>query len=315
VSARGAALAGALGAQVPDADIFIRSAADPLLMLEYHRHFTHSFAAAPVGAALTAAVLWLLSGKRWPFAVLFPAALAGYLSAILLDACTPWGTQLLWPFSGNRVAFNLIAAIDPVFTLALATGVVIALRRGTAAPARAALAAAALYLAVGWLQHERAERFFVQTAAARGHAIEQHEVKPTFFNNLVWRSIYRTGDTFVVDAVRLGVFAPPVLYPGGTLARVTPASLVPPLTPGSVQAMDAVRFSAISGGYLARHPQHPDVIGDSRYSIRPDGLRPIWGIEVDAERENEHVGMRWSRETTAADRQRFYAMLRGLPLP
>ena len=33
---------GALSGMAPDLDILIRSAADPLLFLEYHRQFTHS---------------------------------------------------------------------------------------------------------------------------------------------------------------------------------------------------------------------------------------------------------------------------------
>ena len=33
---------GAVGGLFPDSDIFIRSAVDPLLSVEYHRNFTHS---------------------------------------------------------------------------------------------------------------------------------------------------------------------------------------------------------------------------------------------------------------------------------
>ena len=34
-----------------------------------------------------------------------------------MDATTSYGTQLYWPFSNERVAFNLISVIDPLFTL------------------------------------------------------------------------------------------------------------------------------------------------------------------------------------------------------
>src|SRR5687767_10225739 len=91
-----AALAGAAGALLPDIDVLIASDTDPLLQLEYHRQFTHSFAAAPIGAFLAAAVLWLLFRKRATLPQLYVPALAGYVSALLLDACTSYGTQLLW---------------------------------------------------------------------------------------------------------------------------------------------------------------------------------------------------------------------------
>src|SRR3712207_1348344 len=92
-----ALLAGAAAGLLPDIDVLIGSDTDPLVTLEFHRQFTHSFVAAPVGAALVAAVLWFASKRAHPFLLLWIASLAGYLSAILLDACTSFGTQLLWP--------------------------------------------------------------------------------------------------------------------------------------------------------------------------------------------------------------------------
>jgi inner membrane protein len=309
---RVAALAGALGALLPDADVLIASDADPLLALEFHRQFTHSFAAAPVGALIVALVLWLAMRRRPVFGDLYLPALAGYASALLLDACTSYGTQLLWPFTDRRFAASIVAVIDPVVTVVLLIGVLIALRSAGANAARASIATVVAYLGFGWVQHERAESLVARSAAQRGHTIAQHEVKPTLGNLLLWRSVYLAGDAFVVDAARVGLLARPVLYPGGSLPRIQPIDLVPPLTLDSVQAADVVRFAKLSEGFLARHPAHPSVIGDVRYSMLPDSTEPLWGIAVHAERENEHVGLRTYREFTKADRQRFFAMLRGV---
>jgi inner membrane protein len=175
-----------------------------------------------------------------------------------------------------------------------------------------AVAAVVLYLGFGWVQRERAENFIERTAASRGHDVSRHEVKPTLGNLLLWRSVYLNGREFVVDAARVGL-SPPVLYPGGAVRRIEPIDLVPPLTLGSVQAGDLVRFAKVSEGYLARHPALPHVIGDVRYSMLPDSTRPLWGIEVQAEREDQHVSLRTFREHTAEDRQRFFAMVRGVP--
>src|SRR5690349_13057110 len=108
---RWSALAGAAAGLLPDADVLIGSDIDPLLTVEFHRQFTHSFVAAPIGAALVAGVLWLALKGRLGFLPLLIASLAGYLSAILLDVCTSFGTQLLWPFSDRRIAANVVAVI------------------------------------------------------------------------------------------------------------------------------------------------------------------------------------------------------------
>ena len=47
---------GCIGGILADADIFIQSANDPLLFLDYHRHFTHAIAFIPIGALIGAIV-------------------------------------------------------------------------------------------------------------------------------------------------------------------------------------------------------------------------------------------------------------------
>ena len=307
-----AMLVGAAAALLPDVDVLIGSDTDPLLTLEFHRQFTHSLIAAPFGAAVAAGAIWLATKRREALKPLFIAALVGYVSAILLDACTSFGTQLLWPFSDRRIAASIVAVIDPVVTVVLAVGVIVALRAASAKAAGVAVAVMLAYLAFGWLQRERAEGLVERAAASRGHAVQQHEVKPTLGNVLLWRSVYLSGKDYVVDAARVGLFSAPVLYAGGSARRVEPIDLVPPLTLNSVQAADVVRFARVSEGYLARHPSRPNVIGDIRYSMLPNDTRPLWAIEIFPEREEHHVAFHTFREWTGTDRARFFGMLRGV---
>ncbi|KAB2837983.1 metal-dependent hydrolase, partial [bacterium] len=109
-------VAGILGGMAPDLDVFIRSQANPLLMYEYHRHFTHSLAFIPVGGALVGFLLWLLLRRKPPLATMLIAAIAGFATHGLLDACTSYGTMLYWPFSRERVAWDNIFIIDPFYT-------------------------------------------------------------------------------------------------------------------------------------------------------------------------------------------------------
>ena len=41
----------------------------------------------------------------------------GYATHGLLDSCTSYGTQLFWPFSDVRVAWDTMSIVDPLFTV------------------------------------------------------------------------------------------------------------------------------------------------------------------------------------------------------
>ena len=201
---RTAALVGGLAGWLPDADVLIRSAADPLLAIEQHRGFTHALLFTPVGAALAAAPFLLRREWRAKAGAVYAAALAGWATHAPLDACTSYGTQLLWPFSDLRVAWNVVSIVDPVITLPLILGVVLAAWLRRTWPAAAALAVALAWLGVGALQHARAAGAQQALADARGHEVVRARVDPSLGNMVLWRSLYQTPDGRLhADAVRL----------------------------------------------------------------------------------------------------------------
>ena len=59
-----ASFCGFVGGLAPDLDIFIKSNEDPLLFIEFHRHFTHSLVFIPVLGLLVAAIIFILSFKK-----------------------------------------------------------------------------------------------------------------------------------------------------------------------------------------------------------------------------------------------------------
>lgn len=276
---RTAAWAGGLAAFAPDADIFIRSAVDPLIAIEYHRGFTHSFAFAPFGAAAVAA-LWLFSpswrsGLRWR--LLWFCCLLAYVSHILLDAATSYGTRLLWPFSDQRAGWDLISIIDPVFTLALLTGLVWSVFTGRRRPAVLALGFAAIYLGFGFVQHNRALAALHEVARTRGHAIVRAEVMPTLANNVVWRALYEHDGRIHSDRIRVGWFSPATVRSGWSLPLVREADLT-----GSEKTRNTrrsfQRFAWFSEHWVARSPRDAQVLADMRYSLSAEAFDPIWGI-------------------------------------
>lgn len=308
--ARAAALAGALGGLLPDADILIRTDADPLLALEFHRHFTHSLAFAPVGAAVAAGLAWWLLRRRLPFARVYLYCLMGYILSPLLDACTSYGTHLLWPFADRPVAWNIVSVIDPLITLAVVVPLLIALLRRSPGFARAAMAAGLAGLAIGMLQHERAERLARELAASRGHAPERLIVKPTLANMVLWRSVYLHDGRFHADAVRAGLPGSERVYPGESALRVDPDRDLD-LPPGSRLRADLARFERFADGMMVRHPAEPRMIGDARYSMLPTSIEPLWGIVVDPAHPEAPAGFKTTRRLDPALRTRFLDMLLG----
>lgn len=276
---RAAALVGGLAAFAPDADVFIRSAADPLFAIEHHRGFTHALAFTPIGAAIVAA-LWLLFPawrvrSRW--LDLWCAAMLSYLSHMLLDAATTYGTQLLWPFSRHRASWDVIAIIDPPFTLVLLAGLTFAVARQRLRPAFIALGLCASYLVFGMVQHARASAAQAQLAAARGHAIERAQVMPTFADNVVWRALYLHSGKIHADRIRVGWFSGPTVREGWSLPLARADALQP-----AEQARNArqsfERFAWFSDAWVARSPADSTLIADMRYSLSAEAFDPIWGI-------------------------------------
>jgi len=280
---RHVAAAGALGClagMAADLDVLLRSEADPLLFLEFHRQFTHALAFAPIGGLLCALALHWLIGRRWRlgFARTWLFCTLGYATHAPLDAATSWGTMLLWPFSEARFALSIVSVVDPLVTLPVLVLVGLAAVRGSPWPARLALVWLGLYLAAGALQHHAALSMARELAASRGHETIRIEAKPSFANILVWKTVYETADRFHVDAVRPTLR--PRVFPGVSLPRLDAARDLPWLDPASQQARDVERFARFSDGFVALDPAHADRIVDVRFSFVPNEARALWSIEL-----------------------------------
>lgn len=303
---RAAALTGAVAALSADADIVFGNVDDPIVAQELHRHFTHALIFVPVGAALIALLLY-----RWMRSVLSPlqlyvAAFAGLATAGLLDACTGYGTHLLWPFTDERTALNLVSIIDPLFTLLVATPLTIGLWRN-----RPAFPLVALLLGGGWLalaafQQQRVLETATDSFAAQGVTPERILVRPSFGNIVLWRVLSLAEGQWRADAVHAGWLSHRI-YPGES----APAWQLEDPLPEGLSAETATRFARLSDDALIADEAHGR-LGDARFAMLPDSMQPMWGITVDPDGRT-----RWftDRSLTPTQRSRFIAMLRGADLP
>ncbi len=315
---RRAALIGWTAGMLPDADVFISSQTDPLLNLEYHRHFSHALIVIPIGALVCALVFWLLTRRwgKWSFRTVYWVSLAGFATAGLLDACTSYGTRLYWPFSDQRVAWNIISIVDPIFTGGMLGALTIALIKKRTLWARGALIFVGAYLALGLVQRERTQNVQRQLAETRGHSsYTRATVKPSIGNQWLWRSVYQHGDRFYVDAIRTGLLTEPRVYEGEAVPVLTLPALREDLPETSVLVGDLERFNHFSDHYLAWHPDHADVIGDLRYAVLPDSVKPLWGIRINRDNPTQHAVFETFRNISPEERKTFLRMLRGKELP
>lgn len=279
VPIRALMVAGAVAAVLPDLDRLIASTADPLLHIEYHRHFTHALAFVPIGGVL-ATLPWLRSvTRRSAWRRYLAACTVAWLTHGLLDASTTYGTLLWWPFSYARVAWNMIAIVDPVFTAMLLLGVAAGwrarrIRGGTAV----AVVVCFLYLAAGAWQRERAADVVEMIAASREHEPIRAEVFPGFATNVVWRTLYEADGVLYMDRVRVPWIGAATWRPGTSVPAVTAAALPRDVLEDARLREDYRRFAWFSNGWIARDVDDPTLIGDARYSRDVDQYAAVWGI-------------------------------------
>jgi inner membrane protein len=201
-----AALIGAGAGALPDIDVLFSIGGDFFDQLITHRGITHSLFFAPVVGPALGWLIWYRErrkdptidpGRRNLWMVVVTLAL---LSHPLLDLLTPYGTQLLLPFSNARFAINAMPIIDPIYTGLLLGGLLIAWLttrfRGTGTTMVAAftLLASTAYLGYGWQQNERALAAANAQLEANGIGVERIEAFPTFLQVHFRRVVARSAD-------------------------------------------------------------------------------------------------------------------------
>jgi inner membrane protein len=281
---RSAGLIGFVAGMAPDLDLFLRSATDPVASIVYHRQFTHSLMFIPLGALLVSLLcIWMKPFKGTRLAV-YGAAFVGYGLHGLLDACTSYGTLLWWPFSYQRVAWDVIAIVDPIFSLTLLVGVLWTLLAQRPWPARIALCGAVMYLGFGVWQLQRATAVQDQLAAARGQVIEHRRVMPLPGSLVSWRAVYTAAGHIYVDGVRVPWWQGPLVKPGGAIPVATFE-----LVPRAMAERDGTRrvfevFAWFADGLIAPIDSVSAAIGDMRYGDEASSLMPLWGMQFDPQR-------------------------------
>lgn len=199
-----APLWGAVFGLLPDLDVLANPFLTEVQALTMHRSVTHSLLFIALVSGPAAYGLRHLhrnlpvSAGRWGALVVWTLA-----THVGLDCLTTYGTQVFWPFSDYPVIYGSIFIIDPLYTLPLATGLLVALRWPAPASARrwanyAGLAVSSAYLLFTVVNKERVTRVFGDALSEKAPQYEWIFTTPTPFNNLLWRGVAEVEDGYYV---------------------------------------------------------------------------------------------------------------------
>ena len=300
---------GFLAGLTPDLDVLIKSSTDPILSLEYHRQFTHSLFFIPFGSLIFTILIFPLVKSSLSLKTVYFASLLGYSTHGLLDACTSYGTQLFWPFSNERVSWNNISIVDPLFTIPILILLGVAIKTKKKIFSFFGIGWIMFYLTLGYFQYKRALSAAKELATMRGHNAELLTLKPSFGNLILWKSIYKHKETFYVDAIRTGQSSTWCL--GETIRVFDYKYHLPDLDKDSQQKKDIERFRWFSQDYLG-YDKEKNIVTDVRYSMIPNQIAPMWGLSIDEERGiNDHATWWTSRNLDQSQRDLFINMLKG----
>ena len=300
---------GFLAGLAPDLDVLIRSEDDPILFLEYHRQFSHSLFFIPVGSFFVALFIFPFVRGLMSLRMVYIASFLGYATHGLLDACTSYGTQLFWPFSDQRVTWNNISIVDPIFTIPIVILLAIAITKRKRIFSFFAIGWITFYLSLGFIQYERTLSAAMDLANSRGHNAERMTLKPSFGNLILWKSIYQHEETYYVDAIRTVRSSTWCL--GESIEMFDYQYHLPSLDKDSQQAKDIERFRWFSQDYLGYDDKN-SLVTDIRYSMIPNQIAPMWGLVIDTEQSiDDHATWWTSRSLDQSQLDLFKEMLSG----
>lgn len=307
-----ASICGLAGGFFPDLDIIIKSENDPLLFLEYHRHFTHSLFFVPIGGLIVSGILYItFFRKKISFSKIYLFSSLGIFTHGLLDACTSYGTSLYWPFSNERVSWSIISIIDPIFTLILILGFIFCIKLKSKIYSQIGFLFSIVYLMLGLFKHNLTFEFVKNLSNERGHEVERFFLNPTIGNNILWRSIYQFEGNYYVDAIYIPLISPPKFKKGSSVNKIDKENHFQHIKSNSQLMVDIDRFSFFSQGYIYFHPDFRNVIADLRYGTLPFDLNSLWGIEINEEKQDSHVEFKNLRNFKSFHYKEFWEMLKG----
>ena len=197
-----ALLLGAIAGTIPDLDVLSSPFLNPVTELVVHRSFSHSLLFTIIGGGFFAYLFWkVFEWKKLLFKDLYFLFSLCFLTHILLDTCTTWGTQLLWPFTSYGYALSNVSVVDPFYTVPFLLLLIAVMFCKRTNPWRSRLnwlgiILSTSYLIAGLFLQKKAERIFEQNLSQQAIKVEKMISKTTPFNIFLWSCSAKTQEGY-----------------------------------------------------------------------------------------------------------------------
>lgn len=197
-----ALLLGAIAGTIPDLDVLANPFLSVVGELVFHRSFSHSLLFAVIGGWFFAYLSWkIFKWKKLVFKDLYLLFSLCFVTHILLDICTTWGTQLLWPFSTYGYALYNVFVVDPFYTVPFLLLLITLMFFKRTNPWRSRLnwlgiTLSTSYLIAGLFLQKKAVSIFKENLSQQGIKIEKMITKTTPFNIILWSCSVKTTDGY-----------------------------------------------------------------------------------------------------------------------
>ena len=126
----------------------------------------------------------------------------------ILDCFTAFGTQIFYPFSDYRVAFNNIAIVDPLYTIPFLICLIIASWYDRASPKRRlftwlGVGISSFYMLLTIYNKIHVDHVFDQALQNRKIEVSRCRCSPTILNNILWSCVADGKDDYYVGQYSL----------------------------------------------------------------------------------------------------------------
>jgi len=203
-----ALLFGAIGGTIPDLDVFIGPwlYSNEIQAMAFHRGFMHSILFAIIGTFIFGWLVYKLydKGKRASSTTLKDWQKLFFWSLLthpILDCFTPYGTQLFYPFSDYRVAFNNIAVADPLYTTPFLLCLIVLMFYKRNSVKRRAWLKWGVGISSVYMLFTIGNKFYIDSIFEDSLVkdkvnFNRFRTQPTIFNNILWYGVAETDTAF-----------------------------------------------------------------------------------------------------------------------
>lgn len=279
---------GAILGTVPDLDVVVAKFMDPLDGIMIHRGMSHSLLFHLFLAPLFGWCIQRIEKGRLSFKSAIWMAFWCLFTHPLLDMCTTWGTQVLWPLP-NRYSLNCIFIIDPLYTIPFLIFLIMAWRTKNNG-LRAKYVRQGLFISTGYMLlalgiKSYALYQFEKALADQNISYNEIMVKPSPFNLILWNANvatkegYQLGDYSLFDTQPINF----TLYPKNygleaSLKDNTDFKKLKIISEGWFlvdQIGDKIYFNDLRFGILNDNPKAPQFVFSYQFINSPEGLKAV----------------------------------------